>query len=385
MKTKRKLAIALCGLILVMSLFAGCANTQEAEAPAPPEDGAPSESAEGVPTETGEEGEISQEKLDTTLYLGYSDKTLTNPFIVSSIEAMDKFCAYLDSIGQKYEKQTLMCEGSEDQQVADVQAFAAKAAGNGILTVNASTAGIVPTIVETCEEAEVYLVTIWSKPDDISPMDYEYWAAHTAPDDTGQAYNTMVALCEEIGGAGNIMIIHGQMGNTASIDRDAGIVKALEEFPDIVVLDEQTADWDTTNAMNITETWLNAYDDIDGIWCACDSIVTGALQALDTKGLKGKTKIVGFDGNQDVIEEIVNGNVLATVSANPYMQGAYSFAVSYKIWSGQVDIATLAEEYRDYFTKSILITAENAQEYLDTYLYGDPGYDYSDAWFCRDV
>lgn len=53
-----------------------------------------------------------------------------------------------------------------------------------------------------------------------------------------------------------------------------------------------------------------------GIWCANDNMATGALQALDAAGLKGKVGVCGIDANTDIVEAIANGEATATVSSN---------------------------------------------------------------------
>ena len=102
------------------------------------------------------------------------------------------------------------------------------------------------------------------------------WVIHTAPDNVNNGYQIAKALFEQMGGSGKIFAIQGLLGNTSNTDRYAGLQKALEEYPDIEVVYDDTANWNTDEALALVETWLTTCPDVAGIWCANDSMGTGA-------------------------------------------------------------------------------------------------------------
>ena len=59
-----------------------------------------------------------------------------------------------------------------------------------------------------------------------------------------------------LNGKGNIAIIHGPNGHSAEVQRTEGIKQVLKEYPEAVVVAEQTANWDRTQALNLMENWL---------------------------------------------------------------------------------------------------------------------------------
>ena len=91
---------------------------------------------------------IPQEKLDTTLYVAVSVRGLENPYIATIADGMDMFCDYLDSIGQKYEKQVLDSGGSNDVEIDNMKQFAAKAGGNAIAYADPNESAIAPSLAE---------------------------------------------------------------------------------------------------------------------------------------------------------------------------------------------------------------------------------------------
>ena len=72
-------------------------------------------------------------------------------------------------------------------------------------------------------------------------------------------------MAEQLGGKGNIVIIEGPTGISAAIQRNDGIEKTLEKYPDINVLHTQPADWNRDEGMSLMETWLQEGKEIDGV------------------------------------------------------------------------------------------------------------------------
>jgi len=155
--------------------------------------------------------------------------------------------------------------------------------------------------------------------------------------------------------------------------------QALAEYPDIKVVGRDTGNWNTSEALTLVETWLNQYPDVGGIWCANDNMATGALQALDKAGLKGKVGVAGIDANTDIVEAIAAGDAVATVSSNGYLQGGYTLAICYAAWTGLLDVEALPPEYREFATPATLITKDNVVEY-QAY---SPDFDFSRPFDCK--
>ena len=117
-----------------------------------------------------------------------------------------------------------------------------------------------------------------------------------------------------------------------------------------------------------------------GIWCANDNMATGALQALDAAGLKGKVGVCGIDANTDIVEAIANGEATATVSSNGYLQGGYTLAICYAAWAGLLDPAALPADFREFATPTVLIDSPEAAKDWQNY---KPEFDFSRPFDCR--
>jgi ribose transport system substrate-binding protein len=300
---------------------------------------------------------IPKNKLNTTVYLAVSVRGLENPYIATINEGMKMFGAYLSSIGQKYEMQVLDSGGSNDKEVDNMRQFAAKANGNAIVYSDPNENAIAYPLAEAMADSGGYIGTAWNKPDDVGPADLTpNWVIHTSPDNVVNGYNISKALFDYMGGRGKIFVVEGMLGNTAAIARAQGLEKALKEYPNIQVVNRDTGNWATAEALRLVETWLTQTPDVGGIWCANDNMATGALQALDKVGKKGKVGVVGVDANTDIVEAVRDGYAIATVSSNGYLQGGYTLAICYAAWTGLLDVKSLPRQYREFATPALLIT-----------------------------
>ena len=321
---------------------------------------------------------IPQNVLDTTVYLGVSVRGLDNPYIVTKIQGMYLFADFLESIGQSFVTQVLDSGGSNAVEIDNMRQFAALAGGNAVVYADPNEAAIAPALAEAVAESGGFIGTAWNKPDDVGPMQFTpYWVVHHSADNATAGYQTARALFESMGGSGYIFVLEGMLGNTAAIDRAIGLERALAAFPDITVAHRDTANWSTSEALTLVETWLTVTPQVGGIWNANDNMATGALQALNNVGRLGEVGVAGIDANIDIVEEIANGNAVATVAPNGFMQSSFTLAIAYAAWVGQLDVAALPESFRDFLTPATLVTTDNVDWFIETYIEASPQFDFT--------
>jgi len=319
---------------------------------------------------------------NTTLKIAISIRGLENPYLATKFAGMGMFGDYLTSIGQKFESQVLDSGGSNSVEVDNMKAFAASSAGNGIVYADPNENAIAFPLAEAMAASGGYIGTAWNKPADVGPRDLTpNWVIHTSPDNVIGGYQTAKALFEAMGGSGEVFVIQGMLGNTAAIDRFRGFEQAQREFPGINVVRNDTGNWTTATALNLVETWLPLHPNVGGIWNANDNMATGTLQALAQAGKLGQVAVVGFDGNTDIVEAIRDGNAIATISANGYLQAGYTLAILYSVWTGLLDPSRFPPNFREFATPALLINKENAAQFLAS----PPNFDFSRPFFFARV
>jgi ribose transport system substrate-binding protein len=67
-----------------------------------------------------------------------------------------------------------------------------------------------------------------------------------------------------------------------------------DSYPNITILDSQTAEWNREKAQTVMETFLTRYgDDIDGVYAFDDGMGLGVISALQAEGKQpGDVKVV---------------------------------------------------------------------------------------------
>lgn len=285
----------------------------------------------------------------------------TNPYEASWLEGGD---AYAASVG--LEQQQLTYDGDSQQQQEQIRQVLAS--GDASCTViNALPNGDSDTtpIVSAADGADAWLVTQWNKPAELDPTEYDRWVAHLTYDGVESGYQIAKAMFEQMGGSGGVIALQGILDTAAAQDRFEGLQKALEEYPDITLLDDQTANFDRATALETTRTLLTQYgDEVGGVWAANDDMALGAVQALEAAGVEG-VAVAGIDAVPEALEAIAAGTMTATVSSDGPWQGAVGLAMGYCAATGELDVAGIDADDRAFYAEQFLVTQENVAEFTD--------------------
>lgn len=306
-----------------------------------------------------------------------SIRSLSNPYHATWNQGGEAFAAWA---GAEYV--TLVTEGDSEKGVADIKAIIARTEGNMVLNVDPNESSDARPIVEACQEAGVYVVTQWNKPDDLHPWDHNpNYVSHISFSGVPAGKAMAESLIGAMGGSGGIVALGGILSNVPAIERKQGLDQALAEHPDVELLDFQTANWDPNQALEITSAWLTRFgDDIKGIWAANDGMGLAALEALRSEGLAGQVPVSGIDGIQLAVEAVLAGEFSGTVAWDPFWQGSIGLSIGYHAKIGKFDPATEPEEHREFYGTGIVVTAENAQEFYDNNVLASPEIDFEDIW-----
>lgn len=168
-------------------------------------------------------------------------------------------------------------------------------------------------------------------------------------------------IAELMGGKGNIVVMHGYMGQAAQLKRAAATKTLLSTYPEITILAEQTAEWDRAKAMSLMENWIQSYgNQIDAVFAQNDEMGMGALQALEQAKLKDQVVVVSIDAIGDALQAVKNGRLDATVYQNARAQGKQAVQMALNFIE---DPNTLEENTT--FIPFQLVTKENVGDFLD--------------------
>ncbi len=148
-------------------------------------------------------------------------------------------------------------------------------------------------------------------------MDREINSADAATSQIlSDSYSGAVAIgkyfTQQLHKKGNYVELLGLVGDNNTWARSKGFHSVVDNYPNLKMVTQQSADFDRNKAMEVMESILQAHPDIDGVFCGNDAMAMGAYQALASAGKKEKVKVFGFDGAEDVITAISKNEVAAT-------------------------------------------------------------------------
>ncbi|MGC0363463.1 ribose transport system substrate-binding protein [Rhodococcus sp. 27YEA15] len=288
-------------------------------------------------------------------------RSLSNPYAAAWVKGSQ---AYADSVGIPLK--TIVYGGDSQNALSQLQSILA-AGKTVLLNIDPNTSADTPAIVRAVQNSGGCAVTQWSKPAGLHPWDVgDGWAAFVTYNGVEQGQGAADVLADSLGGEGGIIALQGILSNEVSQTRDQGLAASLAEHSGIKLLDQQPADFDRNKAYNTIQTLLNKYGkDVNGVWAANDAMALGAIQAIREAGRAGEIKVVSAsDATPEGLEDIDNGDMLATFTTDPYYNGAMPLALCYQAVTGKVNISELPHDKREFYVEHSLVTKDNVDQYL---------------------
>lgn len=137
------------------------------------------------------------------------------------------------------------------------------------------------------------------------------------------------AFVDAMGEKGNYVELTGKESDTNAGIRSKGYHDVIDQYPDMKMVAQQSANWSQTEAFSKMESILQANPDIKGVIAGNDTMAMGAQAALEAAGRKDVI-ITGFDGSNDVRDKIKSGAIKATVLQPAYREAQYAVELADK-------------------------------------------------------
>ncbi len=125
-----------------------------------------------------------------------------------------------------------------------------------------------------------------------------------------------------VGGKGSVAMIQQKPGGASTGRRESGFEETLErEFPEVKLVARQFSMGDRAKARAAAENILTAHAGLDGIFASSEASSIGAIQAIRSRGLGGKLKLVTFDDSEMHREALKDGVVNLMLVQDPVRLG----------------------------------------------------------------
>jgi erythritol transport system substrate-binding protein len=118
---------------------------------------------------------------------------------------------------------------------------------------------------------------------------------------------------KDVGQSGNYVELLGNPADNNAATRSNGYETVLSQYPGLVRVGSQVANWDRTQGHDKMQTLLQSHPNIIGVISGNDEMALGAIAALKEAGKLSSIKVGGFDGSPDAVAAIKAGEMQYTV------------------------------------------------------------------------
>ena len=204
------------------------------------------------------------------LKIGFSNGFSGNAWRALMLESLKQEAAKYDDV------ELIVVDGQNDnsKQVSDIESLISMGC-DGIMCIPNSPEAVEPVLKEARNQGITVCVF------NLALNDEEAYDIYLGTDMKQKGYEYSKAFLEAIGCEGNIVQFGGIAGNSATAMCLEGFEEACADLgADVNVLAYNDCDWSEDKAKMIMADLLNAYDDIDGVWCDGGGSAAGAAKAM---------------------------------------------------------------------------------------------------------
>ena len=248
--------------------------------------------------------------------------TLNNPFFVSMKEGAEKEAEKLG-----FELIVLDSQNDPAKERSNVEDLIQL--GVVALLINPTDSDAVVKSVEVANEANIPVITL-----DRQSNGGEV-TSHIASDNIKGGAMAAEFVLEKLGTEANINVVElqGIPGASATRDRGAGFHSILDDKTNVKFVSSQAADFDRQKGLSVMENILQGNSDVQVVFAHNDEMALGAAKAIGTSNVKAMG--IGFDGNEDALDAVEKGEMIATVAQQPDLIGALGVELALKIYNGE--------------------------------------------------
>ena len=246
------------------------------------------------------------------------------------------------------------------EQLSQVQNFIAQGVDAIIVSLVDSDAS--GAMTQAVQQAGIPLVYVNIQPVDVDqlPESQAFVASDELEAGTLQAQEVCRLLESQGKGDGaQIVVLMGGLGNQAARVRTQGVHNVIETdaCSFIEIIDEQTANWQRNEALDLVTNWLSAGLELDAVVSNNDEMAIGAIQAMKAVGIPMDEVIVaGVDATQDALAAMEAGDLDVTVFQDAVGQGQGAIDAALALARGE------AVQQKVYIPFQ-LVTPDNVSEF----------------------
>ncbi len=224
-----------------------------------------------TPTADAVDVDVSLYKKDGPYVIGYAGFGLVNSWRVQAFEST-KILA--ENLG--VELRITDAGGDANKQISDTEDLLAQ--GVDALLISPVASEPLAPVIERAYSLGIPVI-VWG-----SDAATDQYTTKIVADDYYFGYSGGQKLAQDMGGKGNVIMLRGIAGNSVETARYDGAAAALKEAGGITIVGEEYGSWAFDQGKAITETFLAANPQIDGVWASGAAMTRGAIEAFQEAG-----------------------------------------------------------------------------------------------------
>lgn len=261
--------------------------------------------------------------------IGVSISAFDDNFLTLVRQAMQAHAKTLKGVDVQFED----ARGDVGRQISQIETFISQKAS--AIIVNPVDTSATARMTEAARRAGIPLVYVNRRP--LEKMGNG--TVFVGSDELVAGRLQMEYLARQMGGKGNLAIMQGGLSADAARVRTQGVMDIVKKYPGIKVVEQQSANWQRNEALNLMSRWLSAGTRIDAVASNNDEMAIGALLAMRQAGLSPKSILVaGVDATPDALAEMRRGGLVATVFQDAKGQGRGAVDAAARMAAGAKDV-----------------------------------------------
>ena len=265
--------------------------------------------------------------------IGIVLSTLNNPFFVSMKDGAEKEAEKLG-----YKLIVLDSQNDSVKEKSNVEDLIQQ--GVIALLINPTDSDAVVQSVEVANEKNIPVITLDRK------SNGGIVASHIASDNVKGGEMAAEFVLEKLGAEAkfNVVELQGIPGASATRDRGQGFHSILDKKSNVKFVASQAADFDRQKGLQVMENIVQGNSDIQVVFAHNDEMALGAAKAIIASNIKAM--VIGFDGNDDALDAVEKGEMMATVAQQPDLIGSLGVELASKIANGETVDKEIAAELK---------------------------------------
>jgi ribose transport system substrate-binding protein len=169
-------------------------------------------------------------------------------------------------------------------------------------------------------------------------------------------------LVKAIGTSGTVLVVDIAPGNPSTNARQKGFLAGVKKYSGIKILPVQYDANDRTKDASIVDATLAAHPDLTAIVGVYDGAGEGIMTALQAANKIGKVKVVTFDADPQLVDDVKAGSIVAIVNQAPFAQSQKAMQLAIEAAKGEKISPKVTEIPMPIVTKANVDTAAIQRE-----------------------